>query len=57
MDVVVRKLGFEDQPEQDWLKLTPKDKMPKPEVEAFPRPAKRPGNYIVYYNYYFINNF
>ena len=32
---------------KDWLVLTPKDRLPKPEVEFFPRPAKcTDGSYI-----------
>lgn len=32
---------------QTWLDLTPRDKLPKPAREAFPRPSKRPdGSYI-----------
>jgi len=32
---------------QEWLVLTPKDRIPKPEVEFFPRPAKcTDGSYI-----------
>jgi hypothetical protein len=47
MDVVVKRLGMKDLSEQEWLVLTPKDKIPKPEIEFFPRPAKRPdGGYI-----------
>ncbi len=47
MEVVVKKLGQTDLDEQEWLILTPKDKLPKPEKEYFPRPEKRPdGSYI-----------
>ena len=32
---------------QEWLVLTPRDKMPQPEKEFFPRPPKREdGSYI-----------
>ena len=32
---------------QEWLLLTPRDKMPQPEKEFFPRPPKREdGSYI-----------
>ncbi len=47
MDAVVQKLGLKDLSAQDWLILTPKDKIPKPAVEMFPRPPKRAdGSYI-----------
>lgn len=47
MNVVVKRLGMKDLAKQDWLVLTPKHKMPKPTVEFFPRPPKRPdGSYI-----------
>lgn len=44
VDTLVKKLGIEDFSVQDWLVLTPKDKIPKPEKEFFPRPPKRAGN-------------
>ncbi len=47
MEVVVKKLGQTELEEQEWLILTPKDKLPQPEKEMFPRPEKRPdGSYI-----------
>jgi metastasis-associated protein MTA len=47
MDAVVKRRGLEDLSTQEWLVLTPKDKLPKPDVEMFPRPQKRPdGSYI-----------
>merc|ERR1719266_2608136 len=47
MGVVVKRLGQKDDDVQEWLVLTPKDKIPKPEKEAYPRPPKRPdGSYI-----------
>ena len=47
MDSVVQKLGLKDLSEQEWLVLTPKDKIPRPAVEMYPRPLKRPdGSYI-----------
>ena len=47
MGVVVKLLGQKDDDVQEWLVLTPKDKIPKPEKEAYPRPPKRPdGSYI-----------
>jgi len=47
MSVVVKRLGQENDDKQEWLVLTPKNKMAKPEKEFFPRPAKRAdGSYI-----------
>ena len=47
MDAVVQKLGLKDLSVQEWLILTPKDQIPKPATEMFPRPPKRPdGSYI-----------
>lgn len=47
MGVVVKRLGQSDDSVHEWLVLTPKDQLPKPEKEAYPRPAKRPdGSYI-----------
>ena len=47
MEVVIKRLGQTNIDTQEWLILTPKDKIPKPEKEAFPRPPKRPdGSYI-----------
>jgi len=47
MAVVVKRLGQTNDDEQEWLILTPKEKLPKPAKEAYPRPQKRPdGSYI-----------
>jgi metastasis-associated protein MTA len=47
MSSICKKLGQTDLEEQEWLVLTPKDKLPQPVKEAWPRPAKRPdGSYI-----------
>ena len=47
MDSVVKKLGQKDLKKQEWLVLTPRDQMPRPEKEFFPRPPKRDdGSYI-----------
>lgn len=47
MAVVVKRLGQENDDIQEWLVLTPKDKLPQPEKEFYPRPPKRPdGSYI-----------
>ena len=48
MGVVVKRLGQKDDSTQEWLVLTPKDKLPQPEKEAFPRPTKRPDGSYVY---------
>ena len=37
MEVVVTKLGQKDHEEQKWLVLTPKEDIPKPAKEFFPR--------------------
>ena len=47
MEAVVKRLGQTNTEKQEWLVLTPKDELPKPEKEAFPRPPKRAdGSYI-----------
>ena len=47
MEAVVKRLGQTEIDKQEWLVLTPKDELPKPEKEAYPRPPKRPdGSYI-----------
>ena len=47
MDVVVKRLGQKDDSVHEWLVLTPRDQLPQPEKEAWPRPEKRPdGSYI-----------
>lgn len=47
MDSVVKRLGQEDLAAQEWLVLTPRDKLPQPKKESYPRPAKRDdGSYI-----------
>jgi len=44
---VLDGLGQKETEEQAWLVLTPKDQLPKPAKEAFPRPEKRSdGSYI-----------
>jgi len=43
MDSVVKRLGFKDTAPQEWLNLTPRNELPKPEFEAFPRPPKKSG--------------
>merc|ERR1712226_1165595 len=47
MAVVVKRLGQDNDEKQEWLVLTPKNKIPQPDKEFFPRPAKRAdGSYI-----------
>ena len=47
MAEIIKQLGQTDSEIQEWLILTPKADMPKPEKEAFPRPEKRAdGSYI-----------
>lgn len=47
MDKVVKKLGQTNLGKQEWLVLTPRDELPKPKKEFFPRPEKRAdGSYI-----------
>ena len=44
---IVKKLGQMDLDEQEWLVLTPKDKLPQPKVTSFPRPKQRAdGSFI-----------
>jgi metastasis-associated protein MTA len=47
MEVVVKRLGQGDDGIQEWLILTPKNQLPQPEKEFYPRPPKRTdGSYI-----------
>jgi metastasis-associated protein MTA len=47
MEAVCKKLGQKDIEKQEWLVLTPKDMMPQPKHQAWPRPAKKDdGSYI-----------
>ena len=48
MNAVVKKLGMNDFAKQDWLVLTARDKIPKPVIEFFPKPTKRPDGSYVY---------
>ena len=44
---IVKKLGQLELDEQEWLVLTPKDKLPQPKVFFFPRPKQRAdGSFI-----------
>lgn len=45
---IANRLGNPGPTVGDWLILTPKDKMPKPEVVAFPKPPKAPDGSLVY---------
>lgn len=47
MNDICRDLGQTMQDEQEWLVLTAPEDRVQPDIEAFPRPAKRPdGSYI-----------
>ena len=44
---IVKKLGQLELDEQEWLVLTPKEKLPQPKVTSFPRPKQRAdGSFI-----------
>lgn len=45
---IANRLGNPGATVGDWLILTPKDKMPKPEVVAFPKPPKAPDGSLLY---------
>lgn len=45
---IANKLGNPGPGPHDWLILTPKDKMPKPEVVAYPKPPKAPDGSLIY---------
>lgn len=45
---IANRLGNPGPTVGDWLILTPKDKMPKPEVVAFPKPPKAPDGSLIY---------
>ncbi|XP_055640267.1 metastasis-associated protein MTA3 isoform X2 [Toxorhynchites rutilus septentrionalis] len=45
---IANRLGNPGPTVGDWLILTPKDKMPKPEVVAFPKPPKAPDGSLLY---------
>lgn len=42
-DIATRLGHYKETVPHEWLILTDKDKMPKPEVVAFPKPPKAPG--------------
>lgn len=41
-------MGNPEPCETDWLKLTPKDKMPQPDKVAFPKPPKAADGSLIY---------
>jgi metastasis-associated protein MTA len=41
--LIANKLSKTNIPAPEWLILTPKDMMPKPEHMAYPKPPKAPG--------------
>lgn len=45
---IANRLGNPGPIVSDWLILTPKHKMPKPEVVAFPKPPKAPDGSLLY---------
>lgn len=42
------RLGSPGAGPHEWLVLTPKDKMPKPDVVSFPKPPKAPDGSLLY---------
>lgn len=45
---IANRLGNPDPNESEWLILTPKDKMPQPEIVAFPKPPKAADGSLIY---------
>lgn len=45
---IANRLGNPGAAVNEWLILTPKDKMPKPDVVAFPKPPKAPDGSLMY---------
>lgn len=45
---IANRLGNPEPIEGDWLVLTPKDKMPLPEIVAFPKPPKAADGSLMY---------
>lgn len=45
---IANRLGNPDPNESEWLILTPKDKMPQPDVVAFPKPPKAADGSLIY---------
>jgi hypothetical protein len=46
--LIANRLGNPATTGCEWLKLTPKDQMPKPEKVAFPKPPKGPDGSLLY---------
>ena len=46
--LIANRLGNPATTGCEWLKLTPKDQMPKPEKVAFPKPPKAPDGSLLY---------
>lgn len=46
--LIANRLGNPATTGCEWLKLTPKDMMPKPEKVAFPKPPKGPDGSLIY---------
>lgn len=46
--LIANRLGNPATTGCEWLKLTPKDQMPKPEKVAFPKPPKGPDGSLIY---------
>lgn len=45
---IADRLGNPEPNDNEWLKLTPKDKMPQPEKVAFPKPPKAADGSLLY---------
>lgn len=45
---IANRLGNPEPSESDWLKLTPKDKMPQPDLIAYPKPPKAADGSLIY---------
>lgn len=45
---IANRLGNPPPGDNEWLKLTPKDKLPQPEKVAYPKPPKAPDGTLLY---------
>lgn len=45
---IANRLGNPEPCDTDWLKLTPKDKMPQPDKVFFPKPPKAADGSLIY---------
>lgn len=45
---IANRLGSPGSGPHEWLILTPKDKMPKPDIVFFPKPPKAPDGSLLY---------